>query len=562
MQQKQTVSREADLPEQTPRNTSPEAKLGRRQFLTLGTIAAATTTLGLTSGEAKAVSPHEELEVASDDTLRSQLRQSAELLGLPGFVAGVVRNGKLDLVQPEGFADLESRTPMRQDSIFFLASLTKTFTAVMLQQYVQEKKISLDDYLLDYPFLSIGFTPDRLVDPNVKLKHVLSHTSEGTPGDNFVYSGGRYNFVYGAFEKVSGNTNHYQACVQEFRKRIEAPLGLTSTLPGYPTDLKDPRIPRIVTSYALDWERKVLKPDRGVSGATILYPSAGLLSSVDDLAKYMIALDTNALLSSESYAHLTTPYKLNDGRLSPYGLGWSTQKVGGQAVHWHYGFDDPYSALLVRLPQKKTSFIFLSNTGAANAPFLLGWGGNVLTSSFAMAFLDNELPGVLSDADRDYSRAFLQRYTETALGHNLGETTRLLRKLSSTDPARFHKYDRVLLALIAGLSDPDFAKEMDSLVKAYQGARDFHPDISMAIANYYDKIGEPAKRDIFLRQVADHLGYEGGAPRDACARLGAELLRTGKAEEGRKYLWRIVRDAQARGEKVEAQERIVQGLKR
>jgi CubicO group peptidase (beta-lactamase class C family) len=78
---------------------------------------------------------------------------------------------------------------MRRDHIFYLASLTKTFTAVMMMQCVQEKKISLDDYLLDYPFLSVGLSSDRLIDPNVKLKHVLSHTSEGKPGDTFVYSG-------------------------------------------------------------------------------------------------------------------------------------------------------------------------------------------------------------------------------------------------------------------------------------------------------------------------------------------------------------------------------------
>ena len=307
---------------------------------------------------------------AADDSLRSDLRQSAGLLGLPGFVAGVVRDGKLSLVQADGFADLESRTPMRQDHIFYVASLTKTFTAVMMMQYVQEKKISLDDYLLDYPFLgSAGFTADRLIDPNVKLKHLLSHTSEGKPGDNFVYNGSRYSFVNGVFEKISGNYNFHQAYAQEFRKRIEEPLGLTSTLRGYPTDAKDPRIPRIVTSYAPDWERKALKKDAGVSGNTNVYPAAGLLSTVDDLAKYMIALDENRLITSESYTHITTPYILNDGRLSQYGLGWSTQKVGGHAVHWHYGFDDPFSALLVRLPEKKTSFIFLSNTGAACAPF-------------------------------------------------------------------------------------------------------------------------------------------------------------------------------------------------
>lgn len=495
---------------------------------------------------------------ATDDSLRSNLRLNANLLGLPGFVAGVVRDGKLSLVQAEGFADLETRNPMRQDHIFYLASLTKTFTAVMMMQYVQEKKISLNDYLLDYPFLSVGFTSDRLFDPNVKLKHVISHTSEGKPGDNFVYNGGRYNFVYGVFEKISGNKNHHQACVQDFRKRVEQPLGLTSTLAGYPTDPKDPRVPRIATPYFLDWGHKTATRDSGASGATTLYPSTGLLSSLDDLSKYMIALDENVLLSSESYAHLTTPYTLNDGRLSPYGLGWSTQKIGGHAVHWHYGYDNN-SALLVRLPEKKTSFIFLSNTGAASAPFLLGFG-NVLTSPFAGAFLNSVLPGVLSGEDKDFSRMFLIHYTETALGRNAGEAKSLLRRLCAATPARFHKNDWAMIALLSDLSDPTFLGEMDSLVKAYRGAGAFHPDISLAIANYYGKIGEPAKRDVFLRQIADHLGYgEAGATRDACVRLGTELLRSGKTEEGRRYLWMAARYAQTIDP--QSQERLVQSLK-
>jgi CubicO group peptidase (beta-lactamase class C family) len=498
-------------------------------------------------------------ELPADDSLRSNLRLSAGLLGLPGFVVGVVRDGKLSLVQADGFADLESRTPMRQDHIFYVASLTKTFTAVMMMQYVQEKKISLDDYVLDYPFLSVGFTSDRLIDPNVKLKHVLSHTSEGKPGDHFVYHGGRYNFVYGVFERISGNTNHYQACAQEFRKRIQEPLGLTSTLPGYPADKKDPRIPRITTPYFLDSGHKAATSDRGASGGTTLYPATGLLSTIDDLSKYMIALDENVLLSSESYAHLTTPYTLNDGRLSPYGLGWSTQKVGSHAVHWHYGYGDSYSALLVRLPDQKTSFIFLSNTGAASAPFLLGYG-NLLTSPFAVAFLDSVLPGVLSSADRDYSQVFLVRYAETAFDRNRGEAKSLLRRLCSTAPARFHRADWAMICLLADLGDPAFSGEMGSLVEAYRGAGAFHPDISLAIADYYGKTGEQGQRDVFLRQIADRIGYgEEGATRAACVRLGTELLRSGKPEEGRRYLWMAARYAQTIDP--QSQQRIVQSLK-
>jgi CubicO group peptidase (beta-lactamase class C family) len=499
-------------------------------------------------------------EPSVDDSLRSNLRRTAGLLGLPGFVAGVVRDGKLSVVQAGGVADLASGTPMRRDHIFYLASLTKTFTAVMMMQYVQEKKISLDDYVLDYPFLSIGFTSDRLLDPNVRLKHVISHTSEGKPGDNFVYHGGRYNFVYGVFEKISGNTNHYQACAQAFRKRIERPLGMTSTLPGHPADKKDPRIARITTPYLLDSGHKAATSDRGASGGTILYPATGLLSTVDDLSKYMIALDENVLLSSESYAHLTAPYTLNDGRLSPYGLGWSTQKVGGHAVHWHYGYGDSYSALLVRVPKKKTSFILLSNTGAASAPFLLGYG-NLLTSPFAVAFLDGVLPGVLASADKEYAQTFLVHYAETAFGRNRGEAKRLLKKLCSAAPARFQRADWAMIRVLADLSDPAFSGEMDGLVKAYRGSGAFHPDVSLAIADYYGKSGERGKRDAFLRQIADRIGYgEEAATRDACVRLGTGLIRSGKAEEGRRYLWKAARDAQTIDPS--SQQRIVQMLKR
>jgi CubicO group peptidase (beta-lactamase class C family) len=453
------------------------------------------------------------------------------LLGLPGFVAGVVQDGKLSLVQAEGFADLESRTPMRQDHIFYVASLTKTFTAVMMMQMVQEKKISLDDYLLDYPFLPVGFTADRLHDPNVRLKHVLSHTSEGTPGDNYLYNGGRYNFVYGAFETVSGNVPRHQACAHELQNRIVQSLGLESTLPGHPTDADDPRNRRVATPYFLDAGHKTPTPDRGAAGSTTLYPSTGLLSSVDDLAKYMISLDEHALISAESYAQLTTPFKLNDGRLSTYGLGWSTQQIGGHSTHWHYGYGDSYAALLVRIPQKKTSFIFLSNTGAASAPFLLGYG-NLLTSPIAVALLNHALPGVLTGADRDYSQAFLLRYAETAFGRHQGEAKTLVRQLAESAPTRFRQSDWALIWLLADIGDPGSSNQMNDLVAAHDESSAFHPDIILAIANYYQKLGDLKQCDQFLRQIADSIGWgEQGSTRDACIRLGTQYLRAGGAAE-------------------------------
>ena len=84
----------------------------------------------------------------------------------------------------------------------------------------------------------------------------------------------------------------------------------------------------------------------------------------------------------------------------------------------------------------------------------------------------------------------------------------------------------------------------------------------MAIADYYGKTDEQPKREVFLRQIADRIGYsEEKATRDACVKLGTELLRKGKTEEGRKYLWMAAGYAKTSGANAESQERMVKSLK-
>ena len=501
------------------------------------------------------------VESKSFDVLQSRLRKLASELGLPGFVAGVVRDGKLDMVQAEGFADLEQRTPMRRDHIFYVASLTKTFTAVMMMQYVQEKKIALDDYVLDYPFLIDGFTPSRMAGPNIRLKHALSHTSEGTPGDNFIYNGGRYNFVYGVFEKMSGNTHHFDAVAQEFKNRIAEPLGLKSTLSGYPTDATDPRIQRIVKTYLVDESHPKAARDTSAPNGTEQWPASGLLTTVDDLAQYMHALDEYTLISQESYSVMTQPFVLNDGRKSPYALGWSTQVIGGQAVHWAYGYDDPYSALLIRVPEKKVSFILLCNCGAASAPFFLGYG-NLLTSPFAVSFLREALPGTMQDADDAYAGVFLRQFTASISGSGKDTVRQLVKQLKSETPDRFRKSDRSLIYVLSEASDPSLDEEMEMLVKAYEESRDFHPEVDLAIANYHKRAGDSNRYLSRLHRIADRPGYsDERSTRDACIQLGAALLDQGQAE-GRKYLWMAVQYGQAAGANTATLEEIVAKMRR
>lgn len=488
--------------------------------------------------------------------LREAIAAHAVFLKIPGLTAAVVEDGQITFAQAEGFADLDKKIPVRRDHIFPVASLTKTFAAVTLMQYEQEGKISMDDYILDYPFLSIGFSPDRLPTPNLRIKHVLSHTSEGEPGSNYIYNGGRYNFVYGVFEKMSGNTKHYDAFAEEVSKKILRPLKMRDTLPGYPSDKNHPALPRIVKTYSFDRTRQSFNADQGLPGAATLYPSAGLLTTVDDLAAYSHALDQNTLLTAESYQKLTSPFVTNGGRENPYGLGWSTQHVDGRHVHWHYGYGDSFAALIIRIPQEKLAFILLSNAVPASEAFFLGYG-NLLNSIFAQAFFkhivfqrngqfsyDGLIAKPIAGAgaifyDEIFSQALMRYYAEQNYNTHKGEAAVLMNYLAANDPARFQQMNASVINLLAGLADPKLDKQMESAISAYVDSGWFYPEIHERIADWYARRGNPQAAREWYHRLADSQGYsEQGGVKNACNILGKYYLEQGEVEKGRSYLWR------------------------
>lgn len=154
-------------------------------------------------------------------------------LGLPGLSVCVVHKGNIVYRHVEGYADLSKKTPITANSLFPIASVTKGFTAVLMMKYAEEGKISLDDPLLKYPFFRLGYSPAS-ISPDVRLKHFLSQTSQSGPGLDFVYNGGRFNYIYGVFEKLSGQQTVPKAYFQELQRNILYPLHLSSTLPGLP----------------------------------------------------------------------------------------------------------------------------------------------------------------------------------------------------------------------------------------------------------------------------------------------------------------------------------------
>jgi CubicO group peptidase (beta-lactamase class C family) len=134
--------------------------------------------------------------------------------------------------------------------------------------------------------------------------------------------------------------------------------------------------------YALDRENKFTK---------ISYPqgfstSAGLISTVLDMAKYDIAIDQNKFLTKETQQLAFTPTVSTKGESLPYGLGWFTQNYKGTKMLWHYGYWTGNSSFILKVPEQNTTFIIMANSDNLSRPTDLG-SGNALSSPVGMAFL-------------------------------------------------------------------------------------------------------------------------------------------------------------------------------
>lgn len=480
------------------------------------------------------------------DQCRKQFKSYFDLLQLPGISIAVVQDGKIIYRQVEGFADLEKRTPINKDHLFQIASVTKTFTAALIMQYEQEGKASLEDYILNYRYLDIYFGYPYNIDANARIKHFMSHTSAGDPGSTFLYNGQRFNYIYGVFEKAGGYAPNTDAFCRELKSRIFKPLGMEHTITGFPAKRNDPVFTQIAKPYLYDTSRHIFTEDTVNYKWTTAFPATGILSTIDDLAKYTAALDGHRLITAASYAKITTPVALKDGTQTPYGIGWFTEKLDGVQLHWHYGFADAFAALLVRVPEKKLSFILLSNSSIPSGALRLG-SGHIWQSPFVTTFLryfvwaDKKTAATSLDTEELIGRALFIRYAENDFGTHKGEAKRLMESLNEKQPDRFNRYAPELIYLLTDLREKSLQVPLQKQINAYLKDGHIQPYVIMDIVRYYEKEGHPEMAFRFNKMLADSKGFEEyDQTVNACKAAGRYLLNHDQVEEGRQYYWRAV----------------------
>jgi len=291
---------------------------------------------------------------------------------IPSLSIGIVNEKKLLVRGGLGYADMKKQVRPDENTVYHLASITKTFGSIILMQLVEQGKVSLDDPISKY---GINLGGRWGSDSRIKVKHLLTHTASGNmfngfkPGYSFRYNGDWYARLGKVIEQASG-----ESFGELLMKNIIIPPGMTHTVPSTDDSAnfkltgynKDSFLVNVAKPY--NWQGKKIAPIQFSYGFN---PAAGIMSCVADLAKYSIAIDEKKFLKPETWEKVFTPYVTPKGKTLQYGLGWFVKEYKGLKIVWHTGWWYGYSTLLIKIPQKDLTFIILANSQDLSRPFYL-----------------------------------------------------------------------------------------------------------------------------------------------------------------------------------------------
>ena len=319
--------------------------------------------------------------VAEFEQRLEDMRSSSHIAAITAVIS---KGQNIVWAKAYGFADVAAQRSAGDTTVYHLASLTKPFAATVLLQLVEEGKVSLDD-----PVSKYGINLTSPAGTVIRVRHLLSHTSEGIPGTKYIYNGDRFALLDAVIAQGAG-----KPLANAVQERIIVPLGLRRTAPN----------PQSSAFAVSGFDKTTFEANmaRGYSYSggqfsltaypTLFSAAAGLTSSAPEYASFSMAMDRDALLKPATKALAYTPVVSPSGETFPYGLGWFSTLYKGVRIIWHYGLWTANSSLIVKVPERQLTFVVLANSDALSSPYQLGLG-KLETSPWARAFLDTFVIG-------------------------------------------------------------------------------------------------------------------------------------------------------------------------
>jgi serine beta-lactamase-like protein LACTB, mitochondrial len=329
-----------------------------------------------------------------DDARRAQLESAVSKFmvesSAPGISVALVEGGEYVWSEGFGMADLENYVPAAPQTLFRLASISKSLTATGAMQLWEHGKLDLDapvqKYCPAFPQKSSPITTREVMGHLGGIRHYKSESQDdpetgntrhfddpitggldffkndpliATPGTKFSYSTQGYTLVGCVMEGASS-----QKYVNYMRENVFVPSGMNDTR----MDDRFAIIPRRTRFYHKDDSGHVVNAEFLDSSYKI--PGGGWLSSADDMARFEIAILHDKLVKPATRDLMWTAQKLADGSKSEYALGWGTGTKLGVFDVGHSGGQQGTSTYFMIVPERKDGIVVLANMDDVDAAAL------------------------------------------------------------------------------------------------------------------------------------------------------------------------------------------------
>lgn len=355
----------------------PVSPLPRRVWLARSLQLAAAATLALSVPLLQAAPAEPPTPQALQAQLDTLLARHATTDG-PGVVMLVARGEQVLYRQARGMASIELGVPMRPEHVLRIASVTKQFASAALLQLVDQGRARLDDPLSK-------FLPTYPSGANITLAQLLNHTSgvksytgirgymgnpirrdlstteliaefsgqpvDFAPGTAWAYNNSGYVLVGAVIEAIAQKPWHAQVVA------MLQPLGLKRT--GY--DDPERVIPGLASGYS---SGKAGIERAGILSMTQPHAAGALLSTVDELWQWNLALHRGRVLKPETYARMSTA-EGEPAQKARYGYGIGPGMLRGQKMLQHAGGIHGYKSMLIWMPEQQLSVVVLNNSDSA-----------------------------------------------------------------------------------------------------------------------------------------------------------------------------------------------------
>ncbi len=355
--------------------------------------------LGMLGSVEAVLSPkaHKALQVLDD--VDEEVNRALRDYGVPGIAVGIVVDGELIFAKGYGQRDLEQQLPVTPATIFPVGSCTKSFTAFMLGNLIDEGLLSWDQPVVET-------LPDfRLYNEyatlNVTVRDVISHRTGLARHPFMAYNSGmtklealkRLRFLEPAcdlreryyyndlmfvvaealIEQVTGKT-----WSEVLHERVLRPLGMKNTT----CSIADMQLFTDVSAPYLEKNGKLKRISyRELSP---LRPAGGLNSNVYDMAEWVKLHLNNGVYQGKTLMTRVTLQEMHSPQMviagvsehpgsiiNSCGLGWFIQSHRGHYNICHHGGLDGFTSFMSLLPREGVGVIVLGNRNLSMLPYIL-----------------------------------------------------------------------------------------------------------------------------------------------------------------------------------------------